>query len=268
MGKLRLSDILLLAYRRSGLRGFFPVHRLWAKVSGSPYIRIQSMHGALFEILPTGYIEKFLINHGFYESEVLEALVAHLSEEGVLWDVGANMGLHSVTAKLKRPLATVVAFEPVQLLRSRIEANAALNEVQVRVAEEALSNVSGVRNLYVPEGSPSGLASLKTPNAPKWSAVPVECLRADDLIRSGRYAAPTVVKLDVEGSELEVLEGFGRYLLEPGLRAVVFEGAPGLETRTGADPVADILREAGFTLHLLKRNEPTEHLLENYVASR
>lgn len=268
MGKLRSSDILLLAYRRSGLRGFFPLHRLWARLTGSPYIRVRSLHGALFEILPTGYVEKFLISYGFYESEVFEALNAHLGEEGVLWDIGSNMGLHAVTAKLKRPLVTVVAFEPVQALRSRIEANAALNEVQISIAKEPLSNVSGVTNLYIPEGNPSGLASLKTPHADKWKAVPVECLRADELIRNRVYPPPTVVKLDVEGAELEVLEGFGSYLLEPSLRAVVFEGAPGLENRSNADPVADVLREAGFTLHQLQRKEPTEHLLQNYVASR
>ncbi len=268
MSKLRLSDYSLLAYRRSGLRGFFPLHRLWATVSGSPYIRVRSLHGSLFEILPTGYVEKFLINYGFYESEVFEALNAHLGEAGVLWDIGANLGLHAVTAKLKRPLATVVAFEPVQALRSRIEANAALNEVQISIAKDPLSNVSGVTNLYIPEGNPSGLASLKTPHADKWRAVQVECRRADELIRNGVYPAPTVVKLDVEGAELEVLEGFGSYLLEPSLRAVVFEGAPGLENRSTADPVAEVLREAGFTLHQLQRKEPTEHLLQNYVASR
>lgn len=268
MGKLRLSDFVLLAYRRSGMRGFFPLHRLWARFTGSPYIRVRSMHGALFEILPTGYVEKFLITHGFYESEVFEALDAHLSKEGVLWDIGANMGLHAVTAKLKRPLATVVAFEPVQLLRARIESNAALNKVEISIWHEALSDVSGRRNLYIPEGNPSGLASLKTPHADKWSAVPIECRRADELIRSGTCPAPTVVKLDVEGAEQEVLEGFGSCLLEPSLRAVVFEGAPGLENRGKTDAVANILREAGFTLHQLNRNEPTEHLLQNYVAIR
>jgi FkbM family methyltransferase len=226
------------------------------------------MHGALFEILPTGYIEKFLIAHGFYESEVFEALNAHLSDEGVLWDIGANMGLHAVTAKWKRPSVSVVAFEPVQLLRSRIESNAALNQVQISIAEKALSNVSATGNLYVPEGNPSGRASLKTPHAENSRALPVECRRADELIRNKIYPAPTVVKLDVEGAELDVLEGFGSYMLEPSLRAVVFEGAPGLEDRSCADPVADILRGAGFTLHQLKRNEPTDHLLQNYVASR
>jgi FkbM family methyltransferase len=268
MCKLRLSDILLLTYRRSGLRGFFALHRFWSRISGSPYIRVRSVHGAVFEILPTGYVEKFLIHHGFYESEVFAALNSHLGDGGVLWDIGANMGLHAVTAKLKQPAATVVAFEPVQVLRSRIQANAALNDVRITTAEEALSNISGPRNLYVPEGNPSGLASLKTPHAKKWKAVPVECRRADELIQSGVYAPPTVVKLDVEGAEFEVLQGFGSCLLEPSLRAVVFEGAPGLENRSNADPVADILREAGFTLHQLKRNEPTEHLLQNYVASR
>lgn len=174
----------------------------------------------------------------------------------------------AVTAKMKQPSATVVAFKPVQSLRSRIHANAALNSVTISVAAEALSDESGPRSLYVPEGNPSGLASLKTPHAEKWTAVQVDCRRADELIGSGAYAPPTVVKLDVEGAEREVLEGFGGYLRDAALRAVVFEGAPGLENRANSDPVADMLRDAGFSLRQLQRNEPSEHLLQNYVASR
>ena len=264
--KLRPSDIALLAYRRCGLRGFFALHRLWSQLSGSPYVRVRSIHGAVFEILPTGYIETFLIHHGFYESEVFEAL--NLGDGGVLWDIGANMGLHAVTAKLKQPSAMVVAFEPVPVLQSRIRMNADLNSVPITIAKEALSNVSGPRNLYVPEGNPSGLASLKTPHAAECKVVPVECCRADELIQSRAYLPPNVVKLDVEGAELEVLEGFGGYLREPSLRAIVFEAAPGLENTAITDPVADILRSAGFSLRQLHRNEPSEHLLQNYIASR
>ena len=48
----------------------------------------------------------------YYQREVLDAILASLRDDGVLWDVGANVGLHVITAKRLRPQETVVAFEP------------------------------------------------------------------------------------------------------------------------------------------------------------
>jgi len=268
MNRIRPIDILLRAYRRSGLRGFHALHRVWTRLSGSPYIRVRSSRGVLFEILPTGYVEKFIIEYGFYESEVFDAVSPYLQEGAAFWDIGANLGLHAVTAKCKHPGLEVVAFEPVPKLRDRIRANASLNGADVQIAGIALSNVSGPADLHVPEGAPGGLASLKKPRDGAHARVAVECFRADEIIQSGQYSAPTVIKLDVEGAELEVLEGLGKHLRSPTLQAVVFEGAPDLERGPGKDPVADLLRAAGFVLRRLDRKEPTEHLLENYLASR
>ncbi len=244
------------------------MHRLWTWMSGSPYIRVKGLPGVCFEIMPTGYVEKYVMKYGFYESEVFDAVSLYLGEGAVFWDIGSNLGLHAVTAKTNQPKATVIAFEPVPQLRERIRANARLNGVEIEIAEMALADFSGRADLHVPKGNPGGLATLKESYDPKCSRLAVECRRADELIQTGVYASPTVVKLDVEGAEWEVLNGFGEHLRSPSLRAVVFEGAPGLEQGSGGDPVAELLREAGFALQRLQRKEPTAHLLDNYLATR
>lgn len=71
---------------------------------------------------PSDYIDSFIIKEGYYESEVFDALASRLqSSNDVVWDVGANIGIHSLTMAKLNPGLTVVCFEPnpclVEVLR-------------------------------------------------------------------------------------------------------------------------------------------------------
>lgn len=265
----RPSDRLFLTYRRRGWRGFHFVRRLWCRAGGSPYVRIRTRYGSVMEVLPVGYIENFLLRHGYYEAEVFEALSPFLGEGAVFWDVGSNLGLHAVTAKTVFPATVIHAFEPVPELAARVRANAALNGGGVAVHGEALASRSGDAVLHLPRGGTSGRASLHAlADVPDADQINARCVRADDLVVTGSIEAPTVVKIDVEGAEAEVLEGFGALLSDGRLRAVVFEGAPGLAALETRDPVGSRLCAAGFRLEKLERREPTHHGLENYLARR
>lgn len=267
--EIRLSDRFFAAYRRSGARGFHLLRRIWVHCGGSQKIRVRSQFGAVYDVSPYGYVEWFILRHGFYESEVFEALEPHFGQGAVFWDIGANLGLHAIAAKVVSPATLVCAFEPVGELLACVRANAALNEAEVTAFATALSAATEEAVLHVPRGASSGRASLHPMHGvPDTLAVPVSCVRADELIRAGRVPAPTVIKLDVEGAEAEVLDGFGDYLKEPSLRAIVFEGSPGLVAPAEADAVGSRLCRAGFKLRRLERQEPTHHLLENYLAYR
>lgn len=265
---VRLSDRLFLAHRRSGARGFHFVRKMWRMAGGSPFVRVRTKYGAIPEINPVGYIENYVVNYGFYEAEVFEALRGYLGTGAVFWDIGSNLGLHAVTAKTVSPETRVVAFEPVPALLERVRANAALNRAEVATFGLALSSESVARVLYVPRGGTSGRATLKGAAGRDLEELEVDCMRADETISGGRAEAPTVLKLDVEGAEDEVLDGFGDYLAAPQLRAVVFEGAPDLSECEQRDPVGARLCREGFNLRKLQRAEPTQHNLENYLAFR
>ena len=267
--EIGLSDRFFAAYLRRGARGFHLLRRMWVGCGGSPNIRVRSRFEAVYDVSPYGYVEGFILRHGFYESEVFEALQPYFGTGAVLWDVGSNLCLHAVAAKVVSPATTVCAFEPVAELLARVRSHAALNGAKIAAFSTALSAVTGETVLRVPRGASSGRASLHPlHDMPDTLTVPVSCVRADELIRDGRIPAPTVIKIDVEGAEPEVLDGFGAYLREPRLRAVAFEGNPNLEARETQDPVGSRLSRAGFPLRRLERQEPTHHLLENYLAYR
>jgi FkbM family methyltransferase len=243
-------------------RGF---HRLW-KLSGRDMhttLRATTSRGTVFELSPFSYIDSIVLREGYYESEVADAIVSSLGD-GVLWDIGANFGLHGLTAKLLRPAARVVCFEPSIEMLGRLWRNRALNALDVDVVNAALSNRTGFQTLFLgPPGNP-GMSTLSP-----WSEATYagRCLvavsRGDDLVAQGLVPAPTVIKLDVEGHELAALEGLTNILHSPSLVAVVFE-----DSRDEDTAVKALLRQAGFRCDSLNRHEGSKHALENFVAHR
>lgn len=262
------ADWLFTRWFRSGWRGVHAARRIWVSAGGAPALRARASTGAVFALNPYGYVDSFVLRDGFYESEVFHALQPYFGPGAILWDIGANFGLHAVSAKFASRETRVIAFEPNLPMAARLHDNAAQNGAELCVAPFALGAVSGWRNFYLAGGDPGQASLLPRPHATQPESSPVWCTRADELVASGFCPAPTVVKLDVEDGEADVLAGFGALLRRPELRAIVFEGAPGLDAAGASGPVAQPLREAGFKLRPLQRREATGHFLVNYAAER
>jgi FkbM family methyltransferase len=264
-----LRDRFLGWYLARGLRGFLTLHGLSRRLGGGARIARRTPYGSVFELDPVGYIDRIVLTEGYYESEVLEALRRHLTPDGVLWDIGANFGLHSVTLGRLLPTARLFAFEPNPAMQRQIATHAARNAVALEVVPVALADSAGPRQFHVNDTGNAGMSSLV-----RWEeghydrVISVECARADALIAAGRVPAPTVIKLDVEGAEAAVLAGLGEVLRAPALRAIVLEAAADLLTRPDTDPIAGPLRRAGFVLQPLARREHSDHALVNLLASR
>jgi FkbM family methyltransferase len=160
------------------------------------------------------------IASGWLETSVQEALVRHLGAGGVMYDVGANLGFFSLLgARLVGPEGHVYALEPapenVQALRRHI----ALNRVEnLSALEQAAAAESGRGRLQlVDDRSWSKLEGYgEHPGTER--VAEVELVAIDDL----DLRPPTVVKIDVEGAELAVLEGM-RATLERHQPAVICE---------------------------------------------
>jgi FkbM family methyltransferase len=126
-----------------------------------------------------------------------------IPDDAVTVDVGANCGLY--TRRLARLSRQVHAFEPSQQMARLLRRTSARN---VSVHEIALSDHDGDAELYIPQGDDGlvyGLASLEArpdPSARLVSAhVPIA--RLDAVIDQD----VAFVKIDVEGHELNVLNG-------------------------------------------------------------
>jgi FkbM family methyltransferase len=127
------------------------------------------------------------------------------------------------------PGGAAYAFEPVPENVAAIRESAALNGLaNLEVIESAVGRASGRdRLLLVEDLSWSHLESLG-PHPRTQEAVDVDVVAIDDLVASGRIRPPDLVKIDVEGAEIDVLEGMRRTIEEhrPAIVCELHETAP------------------------------------------
>jgi FkbM family methyltransferase len=151
-------------------------------------------------------------------------------------DVGANIGYNTVYASRRvGPTGRVVAVEPaadnVGVLRENIIANALENVV---VHTVAAGRAHEVRDLFL-RGEVSAVNSL-FPESVYATVTGVEQVRVaplDDLVEGD----PDLVKIDVEGAELDVLAGMTGLLRRSAIRLIV-EWHPRLQQAAGYAPDA------------------------------
>lgn len=142
-----------------------------------------------------------------YEQREIELLAQRLPRGGVLVDIGANMGLHSIQLASLVDGLRVLAFEPVAHTYGVLQRNIVKNGVQDRVApihlalaEEPgtlrLTNQLQVGNFVVPDGTAAAAGVTEE----------VQARRLDEVLEE-HVSHVDAIKCDVEGAELSVLRG-------------------------------------------------------------
>jgi len=167
----------------------------------------------------------------------IRALMApHLIPGAVVVDVGANIGVNTVHAALRvGPGGRVVAVEPAADNVAVLEANVRRNGLgNVEVVPAAAGRAVEVRPFFL-RGAVSAVNSFyqESVYAAVTDLVRVPVVPIDDLVDG----EADLVKIDVEGAELDVLEGMTRLLRAPRL-AVIAEWHPLLQEMAGHAPDA------------------------------
>lgn len=166
-------------------------------------------------------------------------------------DVGANIGLLTlVMARAAGPGGKVIAFEPEATPRANLEKMRHLNGLAwVEVRDQAVGEKAGRLTFHVSDIiGHSSLYAL--PEAEEARVIEVEVVALDDVAPGGRM---DVVKIDVEGAELDVLAGMGGLIRANRDLAIVAEFGPEHLTRVGQTPDQwfGAFAEAGFRPYLI-----------------
>ena len=186
------------------------------------------------------------------EPETLEWIDTAMRGGDLLLDVGANIGVYSLYAALRHPGARVIAIEPeyanLHLLRDNILQNGLKDRIEVYSI--ALSNHSGLSRLHIQDPTPG--ASMHTESREAL----VRTRMKDPVIWSEGVAAltldalcerldlePDCLKIDVDGTEAEILEGASKALRSERLRSISIEMPydPAARERCG-----ELLRASGW----------------------
>ncbi|WP_436792213.1 FkbM family methyltransferase [Caulobacter sp. RL271] len=169
----------------------------------------------------------------------------------VVADVGANIGLLTLLmAWAAGPSGKVIAFEPEATPRANLEKMKHLNGLSwVEVRDQAVGEKPGRLTFHVSDIiGHSSLYAL--PEAEEARTVEVEVVRLDDVAPAKRM---DVVKIDVEGAELDVLAGMKGLIAKNPDLAIVAEFGPEHLKRVGQTPAQwfKAFADAGFEAYLI-----------------
>jgi FkbM family methyltransferase len=231
----------------------FVNHELWSENRFTPFFRFAKLQLKFLAtsdtlylpwinnlILPMNRGDKGLTGNyylGLWEFSDM-AFAIHLLREGdVFLDIGANLGSYSLLAAGVAK-ARSIAFEPVphtyQKLKRSIEVNklnCSIDPRQIALTSNKLAANEG--HLYFSTDRDCENSFVNPEYAGEKISIPVSTLNDEAVGLS-----PTLLKIDVEGFELDVLQGGSSVLANKSLLAIIIEGQ--------TNEVNKILLDAGF----------------------
>ena len=267
MGLSVFNERLVLSLFRP-LRTTFPIRCLWWRLvpayrtnmrPNGPQLRWVRIPGTSYalKIDIWGMLGGVYFNRTPYEPKT-SALLSRLLQPGMVFaDIGANAGYFSfLAAHAIGSEGKVLAFEPSPVIRSVFEESLKRNHLASRVDlySYALSDRDHATcKLYIPVNpSDSGISSIspwqghfEAGMMHKDSTIDVQIRTFDSIAAEIGLARLDVVKMDVEGAELSVLQGMHNVIgrLRPQYLIV--------ETSMGSD-VDVFLREHGYVPEVIE----------------
>src|ERR1700761_7930850 len=164
-----------------------------------PYRLVNARHGCMLVNPNDVYVGRAILNYGEYGELEFQFLRQLLVKPGIIVEIGANIGSHTVgLAKLGRPL---IAFEPQPVVFQNLCANLALNGIQNARAWPWACGERAEALYFPPQdyAATGNFGSVSLHGAAADADIAVPAVRLDDVVPSGPVA---LLKIDVEGMEL------------------------------------------------------------------
>jgi FkbM family methyltransferase len=197
----------------------------------------QTRYGVLAYAKHDKFIGRSLDRYGEWSQRSCGQLVQFLAPDDTVCDVGANIGTLTLMFARHVPQGAVYAFEPVRAFYQLLVTNVALNELTNAVPfHAAVGATSGrIRVPRVDLATPANLGAVALENFTDGEEVPL--IRLDDL----ELPRCGLLKIDVEGMELDVLRGAARMVER--CRPLIFAEN---ERSDRSGPLLDLLIDLGY----------------------
>lgn len=177
-------------------------------------------------------MEQYRVNtYSTKEPETLDWLDDNLQDDDVFFDVGANIGLYSLYAAKLKPECKIYAFEPESQNYSKLCKNIVLNAAtNIVPCSLPLADREAFDFFYVGEMQPGSalhsfgrLSDFRGGSDGAVLRQGALSTTLDTLIARYKVPQPTLLKIDVDGIEGEILDGAGAVLKSEKLRTILVE---------------------------------------------
>lgn len=140
-----------------------------------------------------------------------------------IFDVGANTGKYVLLAKKHNPGAQVVCFEPVNSTFEKLKTiTAPLSNVRLVKSGLFDENKKLTINIY-PSHTHASVFDLKAVPYESVGKEEIDLIVGDDYMQNNNIESIDLLKLDVEGAELNAIKGFKNALSNKKIRIIQFE---------------------------------------------
>ena len=195
-------------------------------------------HGdILYEIHSDSTVDYQIASGHIYDPYIGSHLKDHIKSDGVILDIGANIGGLSLPfAKIYVPLGKVYSFEPDLEVISQLKKNIEINHLKnITVVPKALQENAGIQEIEFTQRRQNdeadrtnrGLSTIQEVdhNYRKLFTLKkqiVKCTTIDHFVEEKQIEKIELIKIDVEGSEIRVLNG-GINTIQRDLPIIVYE---------------------------------------------
>jgi FkbM family methyltransferase len=175
--------------------------------------------------------------------------------DAVVVDLGANIGVFAIFAAVTAR-ARVFAYEPAPKIYALLQENVRLNGcgASITCRNEAAAGAVGDRELVV-DGPGIFFPTLVPPVPGAGGRATVRCTTLEEILASHRLAAVDLLKIDIEGSEYELLYGARDCLTR--IREIRMEYHNVDAAERNVEHLTRYLAGQGYRITRLQSNSPT-----------
>lgn len=231
------------------------------KVVKGTFKVFKAKSGVKYQLNISQWIPANIYFTGTYEEIELRFLERKLAKGCVVFDIGANIGWHTLhAAKWVGRQGKVYCFEPFEEnlyhLRTNTNLNPVLDDRIVLVPKAVNEDGQSLQLYYDPvENNPGMVSSVKA----KTESYKVEACTIDDFVEENSIHRIDLIKLDIEGGELSAIRGMLKTLgsFQP---IILLELDEQLLGRKNKEQVLSILTKLGYgRFSILKDGSLKQH---------
>ncbi len=199
-------------------------------------------------------IGSLLFYSGTFEEQQVQFIARILKKHDhpIVLDIGANIGWHSIWWALSSPRSSIYAFEPSMTTAKLLIKNIAHNNVASQVTHVASAVADRVGIAEFNECEDSAYSSLRdTQRKRVISTITVPVTTIDRFVEQAKLPEVSLLKIDVEGLETEVVRG-ARSTLESFEPNVLMEIFGGVASNPDPESTIKFMQALGYKAYVWK----------------